>query len=1556
MVFAPRIRGIVRRAASASIEFLLLFGVCLAPAVGQGINNRADADNAPDVFVPASRDLQLQLNRAKKAIQEGSFVDAADLLGSLIAVPEAEQFSPEAEDYFLDGVEAGGTFRSLKTEVLKLLGGMPAKGREAYEIRYGADAKVLVDAAVESGDIAKLTEAARMYFHTKAGYEAMLLLARYHYIEGRPLAAALCAQRVVESAGAASSEPEASLVLASAWLSAGYPERARAALIALKKKAPRAQITIEGQPRALFASDAQALDWLKAILPDAIISGSGAQENWVMHRGDPARNAESKGSAPVRTPIWQALPVFDPEDEAILLEVERGYREQPGPAALLSVLHPLAVGDDVIMRLPDKVIALDFETGKAKWEYPWNNSVKSVGPSLEASRNQTNERDRRRQYLTRKIWEDSAQGQLSSDGEQLYFLESASNSAALQNLSRLPQRLGGFGRLEFDMRSSSNTLVCLELQSEGRQKWVVGGVSGEDEIRLAGAWFLGAPLAMQGQVYVLAEMAGEIRLVVLDADTGELQWWQQLCLVDEFSAIGSDTERKISGCTPSFADGVLVCPTSAGAVVAVDIATRSLVWGYRYQTSMQRRSYNFSPQSFREIGKRWTDCTVTIADGKALVCTPDSDELHCLDLVTGKRIWGPSRRADSLYVACVRDETLYLVHSESMTAIRMSDGVSAPAWKAAVSLKGSRPSGRGFVDGHFYYLPVENSQILKIDLLKGEIAERIPTAYALGNLVCHRDKIIAQSTRQWLSLFHQLDPLRDKVKERLAANAKDAWALARQGEILAHDGKPREAIAALKTALEIDPKSKATRSILARTMLALLRTDFAGNPELTREAAKFVDRPEDRAELLQLELNGLINTGALAEAFDRLMLLALDSERPGVPVTGELIEPPGDPARRVTRQRWQRGLLTAMWSKASAELRATMRARFTAEAAKLGKDAGADRLSWYVDLFGGFPGSELPLVQLIKIETSAANYLRAEMLLDLLKQFESVEAQVTAQALTFELAIASSQKDLAADAWSALMTQKEPLTLLDGKPFATWLSTMQAKAASATALTWPTGLVHTDSIEEQTRGIGMKVLAANFRLRPHDSQEPVEISIARTGADSSILVRNRFGMDQVRLELDQLDQRNRNYTDIRQVARVRGNYLLVSQGFQLLAMDLHRSAAESDSVQQWSIDLIPAKSSSFQGAGFGQRTFNIPSRSPLDTAPPRSAVVYSSVDREMGQTSDLRLEGICFHRGFKLVCVAPLTGKVLWERSDIPMGYDLSADEKTLIVCDRDLQMVRRFRLTDGSELAPAMLEEGEKVWTGLGSHVLTSQSISGGNTVVRLWSFADEVPRLAWKEEMPAKSVGCIVDGVEIALLRPDGKLAIFPLDEARPAIRQTLDVSGGVTQLSVQRTANAYYVGVHEPFKATAAPSTIAPVPVRGVDVFHGAMHALDRQSGALLWPSPARIEQNGLVIETAATSPVMVFVKAFRQQSGRVLRTGDTLGAILVIDKATGRSLYERTGFAMQIGAPYCRVEVDPKSKEVNVIVPGKSFGGVTLSFTDEPRPPEPPAQTGSFALSP
>ena len=39
------------------------------------------------------------------------------------------------------------------------------------------------------------------------------------------------------------------------------------------------------------------------------------------------------------------------------------------------------------------------------------------------------------------------------------------------------------------------------------------------------------------------------------------------------------------GLSPSYNNGVLICPTGAGAIIAIDQARRMLSWGHRYQSS-----------------------------------------------------------------------------------------------------------------------------------------------------------------------------------------------------------------------------------------------------------------------------------------------------------------------------------------------------------------------------------------------------------------------------------------------------------------------------------------------------------------------------------------------------------------------------------------------------------------------------------------------------------------------------------------------------------------------------------------------------------------------------------------------------------------------------------------------------------------------------------------------------------------------------------------------------------------------------------------------------------
>ena len=63
-----------------------------------------------------------------------------------------------------------------------------------------------------------------------------------------------------------------------------------------------------------------------------------------------------------------------------------------------------------------------------------------------------------------------------------------------------------------------------------------------------------------------------------------MRWSQPLAELDVEQMITSPGSRgrRLAGLSPALADGVLVCPLGAGAVVAIDIATRTLLWAHRY--------------------------------------------------------------------------------------------------------------------------------------------------------------------------------------------------------------------------------------------------------------------------------------------------------------------------------------------------------------------------------------------------------------------------------------------------------------------------------------------------------------------------------------------------------------------------------------------------------------------------------------------------------------------------------------------------------------------------------------------------------------------------------------------------------------------------------------------------------------------------------------------------------------------------------------------------------------------------------------------------------------
>jgi tetratricopeptide (TPR) repeat protein len=366
-------------------------------------------------------------------------------------------------------------------------------------------------------------------------------------------------------------------------------------------------------------------------------------------------------------------------------------------------------------------------------------------------------------------------------------------------------------------------------------RWQVGGSTGGTEPRLAGVYFLGTPLAWGSRLYALVELRGAIRLVVLNAETGRLEWTQELALVDQ--PISRDLFRRMAGASPSISGNVIVCPTSGGGAVAVDLATQSLLWAYQYpRAARSRLDPNEGQAPALEQRDRWLDATATISDGRVLLTPLEADELHCLDLATGKPLWSQAR-GENLYVAGIQQERVVLIGRTQVSAVRLADGRSA--WNATLPLPaGSLPSGRGLVGGGNYYLPLTDASIAQIDLSAGTLTHQLrsPREIVPGNLIWHAGAFISQSAG-YLEVFDEAAALEQRTRQRLRENPRDAEALLRLGELEAGAGRYDAGLAHFRAAHAITPGAR-TRNRLAAALADALR----GNPPNHRELSDELDR------------------------------------------------------------------------------------------------------------------------------------------------------------------------------------------------------------------------------------------------------------------------------------------------------------------------------------------------------------------------------------------------------------------------------------------------------------------------------------------------------------------------------------------------------------------------------------------------------------------------------------------------------------------------------------------------------------------------------------------
>ncbi len=1532
---------------------VLLIGT-IVPARGQDLSEPQDVGN---IFPAAPRELRQNLSRAQAAIADERFSDAADELGQILD-------SETSDDYFLGRPGQADAQQSLKTEALELIGSMPAKGRQIYETKFGFEAKAQLDKALEEGSLNKLNEVARRYFHTKAGYEATLLVGRTLLDQGRPLAAALTLKRIADSpVAAAQYDPEVSVLLATCWVHSRMPEKATQVLVALRSRNPQARIRLLDGDEPLFSSDDQALAWLERIVGGGRTPLALAATQWIMFRGNESRNATTTGGVPLLNFRWSLPTVNEPSDELKVKSIGRSLRDSGQPNIV--ALQPLVVQDTVIYRAPDsnKLLGVDLKTGKRTWVFPPFDdnplAAASSRSTLPAS-SRASTVNLRDQELRQRVWEDHAFGQISSDGRYAYVIDDLGYAATSGNI-RGPQvivRAGGINVPNSSWSKPHNLLVALDLKREGYQVWAVGG-NEPGNPALTGAFFLGPPLPLGDQLFVLAEINSEIRLVCLNAATGALEWKQQLAVVEDQQQIVIDRVRRLAGASPSFADGVLICPTSAGAAVAVDLATRSLRWGYQYSRwDWIRRNSAFGGRSYPNQSTsqgNWLDGTATLADGSVILTPVESQELHCLDLLTGKARWPAQPRDDGLFVACVHRGKIVVVGKGQVRAVNLADGKAA--WTEPLKLDPDVPSGRGFYTDKFYYLPLANQQLAKIDLDEGKIVSRAKTEIELGNVVCYKDQLLTQSA-QHVASFYLTEPLQAWIEETLKQEPDNPKALSLKGQVLLQEGKRTESLDLLRRAVAKNPGDLAARSLLVKVMVSLLRDDFATNFALAEELDQLVTDPIQRREILRWRAQGLIKAGKHADALTALLAMADQWDAATNPGAADAL----DSAERdlaVRPDRWLQGQLAGLARAADEPLRERLAGEVQKRLDKaLHADSAAD-LRAFVNLFGFHPLADRARLELADKLIAVEQLLEAELLAG---ELLASSDRATAGHATATLAAAYEKArrfDVAARCYARLQAEFADVVCRGGL---TGAQLVERAAASVTATSaWPSGRVDVAAADGGDASLRSVAFAQSRYTMPLIQHVGATMSGLRVSFDlnsAQFLVRDDAGKPLSTASLRGPDNTFRRLVALSyntHTGKANGHLLVVNMGDQVLAIDALRGERSGSDGLLWKLDAVEIDPTSIRTTYPQQRS------SPNPLAGNRMQI-YDPSGRINFYTGPVQSLGVCYQKGRQLLCVDPLTGTPLWERGQIPAAADIFGDRELIFVADPAGEEALVLSAIDGSLVGRRKVERAERRWATHGRRVLAWEQ-AGASITVKLydaWQGQDGPP--LWTRQVAMGSRGTLVDSDEVAILEPGGTFTVVSLSSGQVRFAAPLDAERSLGYIHVLRSRQQYVLIASQDAVNSESPPGYMINPIASnmglqQNRIHGRVYAFNRRTGKSQWQVPAFVAFHGLLADQPLDSPLLFFVR--NKIRATPASSSRQTGSVLCLDRRDGRIVWDsenETDSARQITGPInaCDPVTDILKKTVTLtVVMQQSVRNFTFQLTDQPKAPEPPAQTGDLS---
>ena len=318
----------------------------------------------------------------------------------------------------------------------------------------------------------------------------------------------------------------------------------------------------------------------------------------------------------------------------------------------------------------------------------------------------------------------------------------------------------------------------------------------------------------------------------------------------------------------------------------------------------------------------------------------------------------------------------------------------------------------------------------------------------------------------------------------------------------------------------------------------------------------------------------------------------------------------------------------------------------------------------------------------------------------------------------------------------------------------------------------------------------------------------------------------------------------------------------------------------------------------------------------------------------LGQIGAVTSSFVCLRTDDSLQGLDPVTGNVLWTRSDLGKRTNIFADERTLFLVDSrngaETGSSRAIRGCDGASVqAPDFSSAFQQRPRVLGRRLVISEYDPTGALVLRLY----DVPtgKDVWKKSMPPQAVVLKSEDPDLlAYVDPRGALSIVDLRVGREVFQ------GSVAEAHIDKVQGGLLLDDAGQYFVVLNKSNEQPVPGGGAASSNfsnlraapasGFVYAFDKATGRMDWY--VQVSTQMILLEQFQQLPMLLFSANYRVPAGGPGSVSNVT-ATLSIDKRTNKAAFgispAKARSLLQQRGPFHALQIDAKSGTIGPRLP-------------------------------